>query len=38
MAVGKAGDVEARRQGVEPVDLEAPVTDGERGAGGEAVG
>ena len=36
--VGEAGHVESAGQGVESVDLEAPVADGDRGAGGEAVG
>ncbi len=36
--VGQAGDVEPAGQGVESVHLEAPVADGDRGAGGEAVG
>ncbi len=36
--IGQAGDVESTGQGVESVYLEAPVADGDRGAGGEAVG
>ena len=35
--VGQAGDVEPAGQCVEPVHLVGPVTDGDRGAGGEAV-
>ncbi len=36
--IGQAGDVETAGQGVEPVHLESLVADGDRGAGGEAVG
>ena len=36
--VGQPGDVEPTGEGVEAVDGEAPVADGEGGAGGEAVG
>ena len=36
--IGQAGDVETTGQGVEPVHLESLVADGDRGAGGEAVG